>query len=62
MLKPVFKDGVPTCPCGSQKFNVGFKELVYHELDANKGIDGWGESESINLHNPIHGNYVSWLQ
>lgn len=42
MLKPVFKDGVPTCPkCGSPEFNVGLKETLYHELDASKGNEGW---------------------
>jgi len=47
MLKPIFKDGVPTCPCGSQEFKVAFKEVVYHNLNASKGSEGWGETEPL---------------
>jgi len=56
MLKPTFKDGIPTCPCGSQEFNIGFKEIMYHQLDASKGSEGWGISEPVELaRDPIEG-------
>jgi len=56
MLKPVLKDGIPTCPCGSQEFNVGFKEIIYHQLDASKGSEGWGSTEPVELQrDPIEG-------
>ena len=47
MLKPIMKDGIPTCPCGCQSFSVGCQELVYYELDMSQKGEGWGESEPV---------------
>lgn len=56
MLTPIFKDGVPTCPCGSQEFKIGFKEITYHDLDASQGSEGWGATEPLEVScDPIEG-------
>lgn len=49
MIQAQFKEGIPTCRCGSQEFNVIFRELVAHKLNAAFGQEGWGESDALEL-------------
>lgn len=56
ILKVEFKDGIPTCPCGSQQFAVTFREFVSYELDASQGSEGWGSRDLIESNgDPIDG-------
>jgi len=51
-----FKDGIPTCPCGSQEFAVTFREFISYELDASQRSQGWGELDPIEgMRDPIEG-------
>jgi len=47
MKQVTFKDGIPTCKCGSQEFSISFRELISHELDASQRRDGWGDTEPL---------------
>jgi len=56
MVKVEFRNGIPTCSCGSHEFAVIFKELISYELDASQGKEGWGSSEPIEFdRDPIDG-------
>ncbi len=54
MVRVEFKEGVPTCPCGSQEFKLWYWAELRQPLDASQGSQGWGIYESSENDKPVH--------